>query len=99
MKYLNRRGGALTIDGPDGRTVVDTFTCAHCQTIVQLTQASSHHGIIGRDNFDQVGATCGCCGQAVCLKCSFTNDPWLNQLDRIEEAAYRKQQNAKVMGG
>lgn len=95
---LKRHGGVLTCDGPHGSESFDTFTCWHCQRIVALTQRAARSGIIGNDNMDEVGATCGCCGRAVCLACSLTRDPWMAQLDRMEQEAYRRAQNAKVMG-
>ena len=92
------RGGVMTFEGPDGRQEFATFTCAHCQQIVRLTPARSQRGIIGRDNLNDIGATCSCCNRSVCLKCSLTRDPWLAKLDRMEDEAYRKSQNAKAMG-
>lgn len=96
---LKWHGGVLQIEDAYGtREVSGTFTCYHCNKTHVLAQKSARQGIIGRDNFDEVGMVCACHSMAICNGCARTNDDWITQIERMEQDYYRQQQNAKVMG-
>ena len=82
------RGGVLMVTDELGATEeTPTFTCAHCQYVYPLKQKPTRSGIIGADNFFEVACKCGHCGKQVCLASSLACDPWVDQMDRAEEAA------------
>ena len=76
-------------DPVTGVEEIPTFTCAHCQSIVEVPTTGFVRGILTVNNFHQVGGVCHCCGKRVCLRCSLSRDadPKIARIERMEEEA------------
>lgn len=80
---MYRPGGTILVVDPDpprgtpGVREVDTFTCAHCQRLVEVPVRASPA---------DCGGWCGRCAKPVCGPCADTGvcDPWERQLERLE---------------
>lgn len=74
-----RPGGYSTLITPDGPTVeADTFTCAHCNKVVEVPPRADVNFI----------SMCRCCMKPICNspRCNnFACDPIEKKLDRAEK--------------
>jgi hypothetical protein len=71
--------GYAVMFSPEGEKENDTFTCAHCNTIVHIPPKGSGH--------QMPGGTCGSCGfKLICDACVERGvcTPFLKQLEQIE---------------
>ena len=76
--------GYATITSPEGmKREADTFTCAHCNTIVHVKP---------RGPLEELGGRCTICDSLICQHCVDTRtcDPFEKKLLRLEaRKAYR----------
>ena len=84
-KVVRGHTGYATLTGPFGGSVkeADTFTCAHCNTIVHITY---------RHPVEDLGGRCSICDGLICSRCVATGqcDPFEEKLKRMEAAqSYR----------
>ena len=76
-------GYGIIIDPAFGSpTEVDTFTCVHCQFVVDKIPFKSATD-------DAIGAWCSCCDGPICLRCVGKGcRPIQRWLDRMESRRY-----------
>lgn len=74
----------------DGAVEVDTSTCAHCQRITDIPNRRRMHDVVD---------ICRNCMRLICLNCADKPcTPFMRKVEAMEAEAYRRSQNAKVMG-
>lgn len=78
-----RPGGYGVTFGPDGLAETDTFTCCHCNVVVDVTPKMSP---------SDMGGWCGLCSKAVCKNCVGKECvPFEKKLEAWEkQAAFRR---------
>lgn len=86
-----RPGGYAVAVTPDGAKPIecDTFTCAHCNSVILLQKPST-----------DIGGFCRCCMRAVCSTCVGKGvcSPFMRRVEQAEQAQYRRNQLVKAGG-
>lgn len=75
---MARHLGYSISQGPDGQVDEhDTFTCGHCQVIVEVAR---------RARPEDMGGLCKICMKLVCVRCNAqgTCTPWEKQMEKME---------------
>lgn len=84
---MRRPGGYGVATGPEGVFEIDTFTCSHCNSIVEVPVGTRP---------EDLGGFCRPCGKLICSKCvdksarGETCRVWEKQCEDLENAV-RKQ--------
>lgn len=94
MRTLANGMGYLLVDNrtSGGRLdEADLFGCNHCDKLMR------------RQDWREEGGFCHCCARPVCLACAHAMDiggcvPSMKKLEQAVEQAYRREQNAKILG-
>ena len=73
----SRPGGIAILSGPNGVTEQDTYSCGHCQAIVQVPPRASPSSL---------GGLCKVCMHLICPRCTDvgTCTPWERQMEKME---------------
>lgn len=80
---MRNPGGWVCITEPDAPVVeMDTFTCGHCNKVVQVKVKASP---------DELGGYCYCCTKMVCPLCVGKGcDPFEKKLERMEASYHAR---------
>jgi hypothetical protein len=84
---LRNPGGYAVVTSPDGRREADTFTCAHCNSLVIVKDGQTA---------DDCGGFCRLCMDLVCPRCAGSNcAPFEKKLEQ-QEAAYHARRSYRL---
>lgn len=88
---MSQKPGGVGIYTCDGVAVEGmTSTCAHCSKITDIES---------RKKMLDVVDICRNCMKLICADCAGKPcTPWLKKIEKIEEAAYRRDQLRRMMG-